>query len=537
MNKAKRKLSDVFIAGIIIVLLVFGIIADAIGYYQFTQALTAQYQDNAISIAKVAASEIDSYLLLSFKLSGGKCYSYKTTSDRMQKLCDRMNAEFIYVIEVDQSDYGEIEFLFEVVNKDSAFPPYEVGVKRQTTNAEYAARYKELYEGTIDSAIVVRDKGFIETGSHVTALVPIEDRNGDTVALLAVQRQMEFLDSGRINYVKSILLASILLIVVSGTSVFLILRKRVLKPIEEISKETIRFASENTPAKTKLSKRVKTNDELGLLASSIDTMEKKTINYFTELSNAVAEKNKVEAELNLAAGIQASMLPSTFPAFPDHSEFDIYASMDPAKEVGGDFYDFFMIDESHLAIVVADVSGKGVPASLFMVIAKTLIKDHTRLGTNPGKVFERVNKLLCESNKEEMFVTAFEGILDLKTGQLEYVNAGHEIPFICRKGGVFAPVSIKSNFVLAGFENVKYETGILTLNPGDKLFEYTDGAPEATDAGNQLYGMKRLEKVLAAHSNDSPADILPAVKADIEEFVGQAPQFDDITMLCLEYKG
>lgn len=230
------------------------------------------------------------------------------------------------------------------------------------------------------------------------------------------------------------------------------------------------------------------------------------------------------------------MLPCIFPAFPDRKEFDIYATMTPAKEVGGDFYDFFMVDETHLAIVMADVSGKGVPAALFMVIGKTLIKDHTTPGRDLGEVFSTVNNLLCEANSEGLFITAFEGVLDLVTGEFCFVNAGHEMPFICKAGGSFEAYKIRPGFVLAGFEDMNYKAGSMTLDVGDMIFQYTDGVTEATNVENQLYGMERLEQVLNRVKDRIPSEILPEVKKDIDAFVGEAPQFDDITMLCVEYK-
>ncbi len=251
--------------------------------------------------------------------------------------------------------------------------------------------------------------------------------------------------------------------------------------------------------------------------------------------SAAAARNA--AELNVATNIQQSMLPCIFPAFPEREEFDIFADMNPAREVGGDFYDFFMVDEGHLAMVVADVSGKGVPAALFMVIGKTLIKDHTQPGRDLGTVFSEVNNLLCEANSEGMFITAFEGVLDLASGELNFVNAGHELPFICRNKGSFEPYKIRPGFVLAGMEDMRFQAGSLVLEPGDKLFQYTDGVTEATNAKSELYGMDRLKAVLDRNRTKTPACILPEVKRDIDMFVGSAPQFDDITMICLEYRG
>lgn len=246
-----------------------------------------------------------------------------------------------------------------------------------------------------------------------------------------------------------------------------------------------------------------------------------------------AEKHRIESELNVATQIQTSMLPADF---PDRAEFDLFASMSPAREVGGDFYDFFMVDDRHLAIVMADVSGKGVPAALFMVIGKTLIKDHTNPDRDLGEIFSHVNDLLCESNSEGLFITAFEGVLDLVTGEFNFVNAGHEMPMISRGGKAFEAHKIRPGFVLAGMEGVRYRAGSLVLEPGDKIFQYTDGVTEATNAQDELYGMQRLTEILAKHAACTPQEILPAVRADIDAFAGDAPQFDDITMLCLEYK-
>lgn len=249
-----------------------------------------------------------------------------------------------------------------------------------------------------------------------------------------------------------------------------------------------------------------------------------------------AEASRIESELSVARTIQANMLPTVFPAFPDREEFDVFATMTPAKEVGGDFYDFFMVDERHVAVVMADVSGKGVPAALFMAIAKAMIKDHTEPEKQLNQTFSKVNDLLCESNSEGLFVTAFEGVLDLVTGEFIFVNAGHEAPYICRNGNVFELYKLKPGFVLAGMEDMNYKTVSVTFEPGDKLFQYTDGVTEATNAENELYGQDRLTAVLGKYSSKPLTELLPLVRADIDAFVGEAPQFDDITMLGFEYK-
>ena len=319
--------------------------------------------------------------------------------------------------------------------------------------------------------------------------------------------------------------------------------KNITTPIEHLSDLTELYARDEDKHDGDISKRIQElaeevpqGDEIGALAVSFRNMVGELDEYMVNLASVTADKERIATELNIATQIQLSMLPCLFPAFPDRDEIDIYATMTPAKEVGGDFYDFFMVDDRHLAIVMADVSGKGVPAALFMVIGKTLIKDHTQPGRDLGEVFTEVNNILCESNDNGMFITAFEGVLDLATGEFRYVNAGHEMPFVYRKNGEYEAYKIKPGFVLAGMEDIKYKEHVIQLNVGDKIFQYTDGVTEATDVNNGLYGMDRLSKVLNERCADAdPKETLEIVKSDIDAFVGSREQFDDITMLCLEY--
>lgn len=245
---------------------------------------------------------------------------------------------------------------------------------------------------------------------------------------------------------------------------------------------------------------------------------------------------KTEAELNIASKIQKDMLPGVFPAFPERAEFDVYAIMEPAKEVGGDFYDFFLVDDTHLAVVIADVSGKGVPAAMFMVVAKTLIKNQTQPGMALGDVFSRVNDQLCENNNEAMFVTAFMGVLDLVSGRFEYVNAGHNPPLLKLAQGGFQFLKVKPGFVLAGMEDMPYRSDGIILHEGDRVYLYTDGVTEATNSSLKLYGEDRLLATLNRGKSMALPELLHLVKHDIDEFVGEADQFDDITMLALEYR-
>ena len=242
---------------------------------------------------------------------------------------------------------------------------------------------------------------------------------------------------------------------------------------------------------------------------------------------------KTEAELNVASHIQKNMLPCIFPPYPEREEFDIYATMMPAKEVGGDFYDFFLIDPDHLAIVIADVSGKGVPAALFMVIAKTLIKNNTAGMTEPKGIFEKTNDQLCENNEEGMFVTAFMGILEISTGVFSFVNAGHNPPLLKRKGQQYDWLSVKPGFILAGMEGMKYQQESITLSEGDELYLYTDGVTEAMNLEEELFTDQRLKEALNRHRKLDLKDLLASMKQEIDQFANGAKQADDITMLAL----
>ena len=275
---------------------------------------------------------------------------------------------------------------------------------------------------------------------------------------------------------------------------------------------------------------------MGNVARSYITMIRDMELYVDNLKSVTAEKERINAELSLASEIQAHMLPCIFPPFPEHKEFELYATMTPAKEVGGDFYDFFMLDETHLAVVIADVSGKGVPAALFMVIAKTLIKNQTQTGMEVNEVFASVNRLLSDGNDMGLFVTAWLGILELTSGKLTYVNAGHEAPLFKLKGGEFVYLKSKPGFVLALTDFAGYQKNELYMQPGDRLFLYTDGVTEATDTDKQLYGRERLLEFMNKHNSDGTEEVLRKLKMELDQFVGEAPQFDDITMLMLDFR-
>ena len=246
---------------------------------------------------------------------------------------------------------------------------------------------------------------------------------------------------------------------------------------------------------------------------------------------------RINAELSLATRIQMDSLPNTFPPFPDKKEIDLYASMEPAKEVGGDFYDFYMIDDDHLAVVIADVSGKGVPAALFMMVSKIMMSNIAMNDPDPAVVLEKLNGQICRSNHEDMFVTVWLGILEISTGRLIAANAGHEYPIIKNGDGDFELIKDRHGFVVGGMEGVRYSNYEIMLEKDSKLFIYTDGLAEATNKDGELFGTDRILKTLRACKTETPEQTIKYVHNAVDAFVREEPQFDDLTMLCLHYKG
>lgn len=276
---------------------------------------------------------------------------------------------------------------------------------------------------------------------------------------------------------------------------------------------------------------VRTNEEFASLSDDINSTVLTLKRYIAEAAA------RIDRELEFARSIQHAAIPSVFPPYPGHSEFEIFATMDTAREVGGDFYDFYFVGENRLGFLIADVSGKGIPAAMFMMTAKTIIKGYAESGIPVDEVFTTANKKLCESNDTGMFVTAWMGVLDLTTGKVDFANAGHNPPLVRHGDGTFTYLRSRPGLVLAGMEGIRYRRNELMLAPGDEIYLYTDGVTEATDANEALYGEERLQVLMNRLHGCSGEEVCRAVRQDIDLFVGTAPQFDDITMLYLKYNG
>ena len=305
--------------------------------------------------------------------------------------------------------------------------------------------------------------------------------------------------------------------------IYILIKKVIINNLKKINSSLARI----TGGDLEITVDVRDNEEFASLSDDINST-------VTTLKRYIAEAAaRIDKELEYAKQIQLSALPTNYPNGKDYS---IYAEMLAAKEVGGDFYDFYKLNDNTVAFLVADVSGKGIPAAMFMMTAKTIIKDLAESGMAVNDIFTKANAKLCENNESGMFVTAWMGILDIRSGKLQFANAGHNPPLLKKADGTFEYLKTRAGFVLAGMEGVKYRASELTLNAGDRLFLYTDGVTEATNTQNELYGENRLLEFMNKNSIIDATKLLPKLKKDIDKFVGEAPQFDDITMLIFDYK-
>ena len=335
-------------------------------------------------------------------------------------------------------------------------------------------------------------------------------------------------------YSKQTTLVMTAVLLILGSAAALFVAGRIVRPIESMTNDITEGGKTGKPFEMKDIYRTK--DEIEVLAEAFDDLSKKARQYIIDITRITKEKERIDTELELARKIQADMLPNIYPAFPDRPEFDIYATMTPAKEVGGDFYDFFLIDDDHLGMVIADVSGKGVPAALFMMMVKILIKNYAMQGDSPAQALEQTNTAICQKNDEEMFVTVWFGIMQISTGRIIAANAGHEYPIIRRATGDYEVFKDVHGFVVGGLEGIKYKEYEMQLEKGGTLFIYTDGVPEATNADSKLFGTERLVTAMNKYENCDPVELLTNIKKEIDSFVGEADQFDDLTMLGVTRK-
>lgn len=581
MNKLERRhysLEARTFRATIIAAIVFGLVAFIIGLSLYAVALGDQYIGEAFTLTRSAKGflEMKDYMDLE-RLTEKVRARYVSLSEEEKLLCypgsdsydydkyreffedfltdpDYTNAisalnyfksnSDVFAIYVGFYDYdtGRLVYIADPETEDDLV--CNIGDWEYSTASGFDDMYN--WQGSDKSSKTKAKRPFAventeEYGWLITSGVPLRNENGDAFALVMADIEVMQIALGMRLFALQYFLAMFVIVNVVAFVLVFHMKKTLVKPINAIAEAAAAYANDKKKGIRSTNRfsdlNIKTGDEVENLALIMSDMETDLSDYEESLTKAVSEKERVGTELALATRIQADTLPNVFPAFPDRKDFDIYATMVPAKEVGGDFYDFFLIDDDHLALVIADVSGKGVPAALFMMISKILVQNFAMTGISPKEVLQKVNTQLYIHNREEMFVTVWLGILDLKTGKLTAANAGHEYPLLKQTNGDFEIVKDKHGFVIGGLECVRYSEYELQMQPGSKLFVYTDGVPEATNAEKELFGLDRLLNVLNNIPDGTPYEIINKIHEELNVFVGDAPQFDDVTMLCVHYLG
>lgn len=550
--KRKGTLTRKFILGFMLIGVVISIISIFVGVNGYASYIKRQYNDTAYDIAETVQGFFEDDELLRYaelvkelhKEQDGKRYKeimeterYQSVQKQINRLRDCMGANDIFVVYVDmdaldaedniEEDWAPLHYIFDTyVIEDKSYVLGDAG----PFNPEFMEDIRwQLQTGRRTSDYYISKSDF---GYNTSAALPVRLGKEELSVLIGVEIPMSTLESA-VTELSLHTLGTMIVVMVMVILLFVYyLYKTVICPIDIIAEETARFDGSVDGLSDRLP-GIRTGDELQELAESVLRMEQGILEHVRNITKITADKERISTELNVATEIQADMLPRIFPAFSERQEFDIYASMTPAREIGGDFYDFFLLDDDHLVMTVGDVSGKGVPAALFMVIAKTLLKNQAICGCSPGQIFENVNDQLCENNEAEMFVTVWLGIMQISTGKVVAVNAGHEYPAIQRRDGSFELLRDRHGFVLGGLAGAVYQEYEFTIEPGGGLFLYTDGVAEATSDREELFGTDRMLEALNREPDASPDKLAGRVKAAIGEFVGAAPPFDDITMLSL----
>lgn len=504
-----------------------------------------------------------------FNLSNGTHITTEEREARWQALSEEARqagaAEYDWIREHDPEliEYYEADFLYNVVSSNSVGDADQLGLYAIRVYAEDADGFVTLTE-VYNSAVMSDNLDVLQLGARLEQVEAIEaDRQPhkeqyphytisgrpEIARVLTFERGIRLwfvyvcdataLENGRGEFLLTSLLMTGGMVIAAIIVSLLILRHIATRPLQKLAMAVDEFGAGDGPVGEArfVELDIESKDEIGELYRNFLNMQNRIIENTESLTRMTAEKERIVTELELANRIQEDMLPNVFPPFPERKDFDIYAVMDPARAVGGDFYDFILIDDDHLALVIADVSGKGIPGALFMMSTKIMIQNVTMNGLSPAKALEAVNRQIQLNNREEMFVTVWLGILELSTGRLTAANAGHEYPVLMQPEGGFTLYKDKHGFVLGALDGLRYQDYELTMQPGAKLFVYTDGVPEATAADERLFGLDRMLLALNECRAGTPREILEHVREAVDAFVGEAEQFDDLTMLCLEYRG
>lgn len=520
--------------------LLFVVVMASIGSQEIRRAVAEQYMYSAFYTARTARTYLNhDHISDYFSPDGGEhpeeCrYIHDEWQQRLANH-DTQNISMIYLIQTEGEDYGRIKFGITAVHpllleNHPDFKLHPIGAVAKSAERQRKA-YAEIYNGA-ERAVVIQPWDWNE--DHLTVFVPVKTDDNKVVGIICVQRNMNVLRAIIAKHARKVLFSAAVLLAIILPLFAWGLRKWLLNPLKTITRETLRFAEKNTMPESKLSASIQMSNEIGRLARSIDIMEEQNVRYVENLTQAARKEEQIQAELNVARDIQLSMLSTDF----NISGVDLYASMEAAKEVGGDFYNFYVLDEDRLVITIADVSGKGIPASLFMLVSMGLLWSF--VPDSPGafaRALDAANLWLCSHNDGMMFVTVFTGILNRRTGKFTYVNAGHNSPLISRReqSNKFEYLPMAQNGFIGINDKAEFREETITLNHGDWLFLYTDGLTEAENGEHDFFGDDRLLDTLNEFNNSSAKELISYVHKRVKDFVGIAPQSDDLTMLCVRY--
>ncbi len=529
-KKGRTTLRKKLLAGMIgFALALFFFTSVFVGFYYYHTEMQ-EFSDTAYSYARTASNIIDGDRVLRYLDPDGPGedeYYMAIMKYLVSARNENPVMKYFYVFVPHEDD---LTYVWDAEGVEGASP---LGYTEEYMDGGKEAIDAVFNKDPAQKVLIFNDETY---GRISCAYYPIYNSDGEPVAVVGVDLAMEGIEHELVLYLLVIIAAISFVSTVMIIIYYFLLNRMLVKPISKLNAATKGLVG-NLDKNVKFDLNIHTNDEIEELAGTFKKTNADLRKYIKELSAVTAEKERIGAELNVATRIQADMLPSIFPAFPRRDEFDLFASMSPAKEVGGDFYDFYLIDDDHIALVVADVSGKGVPAALFMVIAKTLIKSRAMLGESPSQILYNVNNQLSEGNESSMFVTVWLAVIQLSTGKGLAANAGHEHPAIRRAGGKYELSVYRHSPAVAMIEGMKFPEHEFELHPGDSLFMYTDGVAEAVDPAYEQFGTDRMLDALNKNPDASPEKQAKTVRAAIDKFVGEAEQFDDITMLCLKYTG
>lgn len=545
-KKYNHPLGRKVLVGCAVFCIILCFLTGVVGGLNYYFGMIDKYQTYMEGILKYTLTEIDADDLENCITTGERSIQYDQTQDVLNRLKEEYQIEYIYIVKPLNTDASDnmMDVMAGVTEYERLYEEDTLTQLGELTGDAYSPEVAGKYLKQMES----KDQNITyffnrtEFGYDYTGLITIKNSSGESVAVLAVDISINEIRDTLVKYVFIVLAGMIFLIAVFLTALYSWLKKRIIVPISKVKNAAQAFVisshGQTDPENIQFEDpQIASEDEMQALSEAFVTMAADLKEYMRDLLSETKEKERISTELSLATEIQANMLPCIFPAFPERKEFDIYAMMNPAKEVGGDFYDFFLIDEDHLALVIADVSGKGVPAALFMVIAKTLIKNQALTGESPAQILKSVNEQLCEGNEAELFVTVWLGIIQISTGKGIAANAGHEHPVMRRKDGKFELVIYRHSPAVAVMEGMNFREHEFELYPGDTLFVYTDGVPEATDSQNRLFGNERMLNALNKNPDAEPEELLKNVKEEVDLFTKEAPQFDDVTMLGIRYYG